>query len=385
MAEPDAAPLRILHAHSAFNLGGKEARAVRLMNLWGEKARHTILSANGSFGAAQSIAPGIVVDYPDNAPSLQGWPSPGRYWQLARYMRRFDLVLTYNWGSMDVVAAHRLFSPVVRLPGLIHHEDGFNEDEAAGLKPKRNHFRALMLGSARALVVPSGRLHRIARDAWRQPERRIHQIANGIDIAAYAEPPKPDAIAGLDKGDGRVVVGTLAGLRRVKNLSRLVRAVAPIKDKVRLVIVGEGDDRQAIEAEAKRLGVDVLMAGFLPDPARYVGLFDIFALSSDSEQFPISLVEAMAAGLPAVCTDVGDISGMVSPANRDYIVSCSDEAAFTAALARLVDGPDLRRAVGSANRVRAEADFDERAMVSAYARLYGSSAGKPDALAGSQR
>src|SRR3546814_13453089 len=67
------------------------------------------------------------------------------------------------------------------------------------------------------------------------------------------------------------------------------------------------------------------LPGFLPDPAHYIGLFDIFALSSDSEQFPISLVEAMAADLPIVATAVGDIPVMVSTDNRPLIVERDDE------------------------------------------------------------
>ena len=81
------------------------------------------------------------------------------------------------------------------------------------------------------------------------------------------------------------------------------------------------------------------MPGFLADPARWIGHFDIFALSSDSEQFPISLVEAMAAGLPAVATAVGDVSAIVSADNRPLIVEPDDEAAFAAALDSLSRPP----------------------------------------------
>ena len=105
------------------------------------------------------------------------------------------------------------------------------------------------------------------------------------------------------------------------------------------------------------------MPGFLADPARWIGHFDIFALSSDSEQFPISLVEAMAAGLPAVATAVGDVPAIVSDDNRPLIVEPDDEAAFAAALDSLADRRDLRRAIGAANREKAAADYDEKAMI----------------------
>jgi len=376
---------RILHLHSGFNLGGKEARAVRLMNIWGENAHHTIVSADhDAMGAAKAIAQNVFCDFPmDAAPSLHGLPEPRRYWRWARYMQGFDLVLTYNWGAMDAVMAHRMFSPFLKLPALIHHEDGFNEDEAERLKPKRNHFRRLALARAYALAVPSQLLQGIARDVWHQPENRVKLIFNGIDVDAYAEPPARDAIPGFAKEQGRVTIGTLAGLRAVKNLPLLVRALASLKNKVQLVIVGEGPERGVIEQQARAAGFDALvMPGFLSEPSRYIGLFDIFALSSDSEQFPISLVEAMAAGLPAVSTNVGDVTSMVSAENRPYIVPKADEVAMTGAFAELINHPDMRQSIGTANRKRAEQEYREADMVNHYAALYGAAMKRPQALTG---
>jgi len=380
----DVAPPRILHLHSGFNLGGKEARAVRLMNLWGGKAHHSVVSAEpDAMGAAKAIAPQLSCDFPqETMPSLHGLPAPRRYWQWARAMQGFDLILTYNWGAMDAVMAHRIFSPFLVLPALVHHEDGFNSDEADGLKARRNYFRWLALARAHALVVPSHILQGIAQNIWHQPESRVELIFNGIDVASYAPPPAPDAITGFVKQPGRITIGTLAGLRTVKNLQRLVRVLSPYRDIVQLIIVGEGPEREIIEAQARELEFDTLiMPGFLPNPRQYVGLFDIFALSSDSEQFPISLVEAMAAGLPAVSTDVGDVRSMVSEENRPFIIAREDEVAMRAAFAHLIDNPDLRKSIGAANRERAARSYQEADMVRRYAALYGAAMGRPQAFA----
>lgn len=373
-------PVRILHAHSTFSLGGKEARAVRLMNAFGDRAEHTILSAMpDQLSARNAIAPGIGAHFPKDAPSLTGRPGLARLFRIARYMRGFDLVLTYNWGAFDAVMARYLF----RGPPLVHHEDGFNEDEAEGLKPIRNLYRRLGLSAAHRLVVPSARLEAIARTIWAQPPERIERIANGIPVARFARRPEEGAIPGFVRREGEVVIGTIAGLRAVKNLPRLVRAFAAMRMKnARLVIVGEGPQSERIAAEARVCGVAdrVLLPGFLPDPARYIGAFSIFALSSDSEQFPISLVEAMAAGVPAVATAVGDIVSMVSDDNRPLIVEPADEAAFALALDSLAERPDLRRCIGRANRQKALAEYDEGAMIARYARLYGEAIGEPRAF-----
>jgi L-malate glycosyltransferase len=374
-------PVRILHCHSTFSLGGKEARAVRLMNAFGDRAEHVVLSAMPDrMGARGAIDRGVAVTFPSDAPLLTGKPTPARLARLARFMKGFDLVLTYNWGSFDAVMARRLFGG----PPLIHHEDGFNEDEAVKLNPKRNLYRRLGLRGADRLVVPSARLEQVALTEWRQPRARVLRIPNGVPVARFRQPVAADAIPGFERRPGEVVIGTAAGLRAVKNLPRLVRAFAAMRHKeARLVIVGEGPESEAIAAEARRCGVAarLLMPGFLADPARWIGHFDIFALSSDSEQFPISLVEAMAAGLPAVATHVGDVCDIVAEDNKPLIVAPADEAAFAAALDSLADQPQLRKAIGAANREKAAVLYDEGAMIAAYGRLYGEAIGDAQAFA----
>ena len=371
--------VRILHLHSTFALGGKEARAVRLMNAFGDAAEHAVVSAvPGQLSARAALEPGVRVAFPEDAPLLTGNPTPLRLFRLARYMRRFDLVLTYNWGAFDAVMARRLFGG----PPLVHHEDGFNQDEAEGLKPVRNRYRRIGLGAAYRLVVPSEQLEKVARTVWAQPESRIERIANGLPVERYAGPPEAGLLR-LPSEAGELVIGTVAGLRPVKNLPRLVRALAAMRHKkARLVIVGEGPESERIASEARTLGVGarVHLPGFIADPARYIGAFDIFALSSNSEQFPISLLEAMAAGLPVVATAVGDIPAMVSADNRPLIVSPDDEAGFAAALDSLADRPDLPASIGRANREKAVAHYDEKVMIARYARLYGEAIGAPRAL-----
>jgi L-malate glycosyltransferase len=369
--------LRILHCHSTFSLGGKEARAVRLMNAFGDAARHTILTAvPDALGAREAIAKGILVEFPTNAPSLEGKPSMARYRQMAGYMQRFDLILTYNWGAMDAVMTRRMFYKDV--PPLVHHEDGFNADEVDGLKPKRNWFRRLALPAAHALVVPSQTLEDIARNVWKQPRERVHRIMNGIDVAAYGKGAKV-AIPGLQKRRDEFIVGTLAGLRAVKNLPMLVRAVAALPN-ARLVIVGEGPERDAILAEANRLGFAhrLILPGFMADPHRYIGHFDVFALSSHSEQFPISVIEAMASALPIVSTDVGDVRNMVASDNQRFVVR--GEGALVDALRTLCTDRPLRQVLGRANRAKAVSDYAEKGMIDRYRALYEDAVRWPGAL-----
>ncbi len=371
--------MRILHLHSSFNPGGKEVRAVKLINRFGPGISHRIVSGvPGALGAADLIDPAIAVEYPADFPALAGRPTPWRLKALARAMLGHDLVLTYNWGGMDAVMAHRLFGKQLGLPPLVHHEDGFNQDEVIRLNPWRNTFRRIGVQGAQALVVPSQLLERIALTVWHQDRDRVRRIPNGVPLADYGGPADPRALPGLEKRPGDLWIGTLAGLRAVKNLPRLVRAFAQVPEPWRLVIVGEGPERDAIRAEAERLGLAdrVDLPGFAPDPAAVVGLFDLFALSSDSEQFPISVVEAMAAGLAVVSPAVGDVAAIVAPDNTPWIVTPGDDAALGAAMTQAATDQARRIAVGRANQARARAEFDEEAMVCAYRETYARAMGR---------
>jgi glycosyltransferase involved in cell wall biosynthesis len=375
-------PIHILHLHSTFNLGGKESRAVRLMNAFGDKARHTIVSAMpDQLGARDAIAKGIKYEIAQNPPPLSGRPSAKRYEEIARFMRRFDLVLTYNWGAIDGVMAARVFGK--GLPPIVHHEDGFNQDEAERLNPVRNMYRRIALPAANALVVPSHVLEKVAVKHWRQPPDRVHRIANGVATKLYAGKPDARLIPQLqNRREGEVFIGCVAGLRPVKDLPMLVRAVAGVNARFKLVILGEGPERQNIldAAEAMAIEDQVILPGFLPEPHRYMGLFDIFALSSRSEQAPISVIEAMAAGLPVVSTRVGDIPVMVAPENEPFLAPRHHEVDLRDRIDTLARHPDSMRYIGAQNRERACALFDEAQMIAAYARLYGAAMGRPDAL-----
>ena len=361
---------RILHIHSSFDPGGKELRCVRLINAFGRAATHALVSGEPTQRAAARLIEPMVVWA--KFPKLKGKPWPWRLNAMAQAMQGYDLICTYNWGAMDAVLAHTLFADVYKLPPLVHHEDGFNEDEAEKRKAGRNLYRRFALGRTSALVVPSHTLERIALEEWEQPRTRVRRIPNGIKTRAYARKPRPDVLPALVKRKGELWVGSLAGLRKVKNLTALVRAVAFLDDAWQLVIAGEGPERAAILAEAERQGIEhrVHLPGFVADPASVAGLFDIFALSSVSEQFPISVIEAMAAGLPVAAPAVGDVAKMVAEANRPFIVAPGDERELRRALTALAADPALRKTIGEANRIRARKEYDEAAMIERYKALY---------------
>jgi glycosyltransferase involved in cell wall biosynthesis len=378
MSTPADRPLRILHCHSTFGAGGKELRSVALMNAFGATLENVVVSGDlEAMGARDHIADDIKASFPADFPDFGGLPSPGRLVNIAQALKPFDLILTYNWGAMNVVMAHTVFARNFGLPPLIHHEDGFNEDEAGRLIPRRNWFRRAALTGTHSLIVPSMVLEQIALNVWQQPRSRVKRIGNGIDTVAFAAQPDHAALRVI-KRRGERWIGTLAGLRAVKQLPMLVRAIRDLPEEWQLVIIGDGPERDAIRAEANRLDIShrVHLPGAVNDPASVIGLFDIFALSSRSEQFPLSVAEAMAAGLPVVAPDVGDIRNMLAEPNAPFIAIPDDTEALGAMLAELAHDADLRVRIGAANKAKATAEFDVSTMVDRYRAAYGKATGR---------
>jgi glycosyltransferase involved in cell wall biosynthesis len=204
---------------------------------------------------------------------------------------------------------------------------------------------------------------RIARDVWKLPEAVIRYVPNGIDLARFATD-------GSGRGSGEPVIGTVAALREEKNIARLLGAFATLPSG-RLVIVGDGPERPALEALAASLGIAdrVQFVGHRQDTATFYAQFDIFVLSSDTEQMPLSVIEAMASGLPVVSTAVGDVRQMVAEENAALIVPL-EQAALAGALAGLIGGRDARRRIGLANLAKARRDFDQAAMFAAHGALW---------------
>jgi len=151
-------------------------------------------------------------------------------------------------------------------------------------------------------------------------------------------------------------------------IARALRAPYP----QRLLVAGDGPERTALEETARRLGIAdrVAFLGQIAHPEALFAELDLYALSSDTEQMPLGVLEAMAAGLPVAGVDVGDVKEMVALENRPFIVPRDDEPALAKALGSLVQDAQLRRAVGEANRRRAANSYPMKRMIDDYRRLF---------------
>lgn len=365
----------LLHVFSNFVPTGPELRTVELIGVFGSDFRHSIVSMDGRTSAAERLPPDVDVRLLSAPPRAGSFATTRRLRRLYQDERP-DLVLTYNWGAFDMLFAAR--SAGVRR--VIHHEEGFNEDEAEQLKRRRVWARRLVLPGVAAVVIPSERLRSIAVDLWRLRPERLRLIPNGIRLDRFTPAEgNPGLRARLGIPAEALVVGTAGSLRAVKNHARLLEAVAmagAVRKDIHLLLVGEGEERAALEARAAApdLAGRVCFAGYQQEPAPFYRAMDIFALSSESEQMPVALLEAMASGLPVVSTDVGDVRTMLSPEQAPFLVPPNSAAAvgLGGRIADLAGAPDLRRLLGSRNRTRAEERYSFAAMCARYRDVYGS-------------
>jgi glycosyltransferase involved in cell wall biosynthesis len=288
-------------------------------------------------------------------------------WRFRVLLRQWrpDVLVTGNWGAIEFAMAN--LPPLTR---HLHVVDGFGPEERETQIRRRVLIRRLVLSRGK-VIVPSRNLERIATEVWKLPARVVKYVPNGIDLTRFSAARAATTPAGGRSGPP--VIGTVAALREEKNLPRLVRAFATVaRDRpADLIIVGDGAARAELTALASQLGVAdrVTFTGHRDDtPALYAG-FDIFALTSDTEQMPLSVIEAMASGLPVVATDVGDVRAMLARENADHVVP-RDDAAIAASLDRLLDAPEDRARIGAANRAKAERDFDQAVMFAAWRQLW---------------
>ncbi len=359
----------VLHVFPSFGVGGIPLRMVRVINHFGRRLRHTVIALDRNFAAAEGFADDVDVALLPARRSAPGLLRSVLDNALALRRLRPDLLITYNWGAIEWAMANRLF-PISR---QLHFEAGFGKEEADAQIRRRVLFRRWALARCAKVVVPSHRLEELACRVWKLPAVRVAYVPNGVDVERFSDPVR-DRVPGFTRQPGEVVVGTVAPLRPEKNIGRLLRVFATLDASLgaRLVVAGEGTERPALERLASGLGLAgrVVFTGQVA-PEAVLGTFDIFVLSSDTEQMPNALLEAMAASRAIAAVDVGDVKSIVCVENREFIVARGDEPAFAMAISRLLADPNKRDALGRKNRARAVAEFSQERMFAAYLSIFG--------------
>ena len=272
----------------------------------------------------------------------------------------------------------RLLAPATRRTAVVYTLHGVPDSLAdlvagnARIAARRPRDRWLYLDAERALarwsgsrvVVPSEAVADYALRHIRLPAERVHVVPNGVDAESFA--PAADRVS---TGDVRAVwLGLLAP---VKRLDLLLDAVARVPG-LTLAIAGDGPLRDAVRCRIDELGLSerVTMLGSVPDPAPVLRAADLFVLTSAAENCPLSLLQAMATGLPVVTTAVGGIPEVVRDGVDGLLCPAGDEGALVTALSAMVADGIRRERMGASGRARIESRYAVDHCVDGLLKVY---------------
>jgi glycosyltransferase involved in cell wall biosynthesis len=282
----------------------------------------------------------------------------------SRLLRRFmpDVVMTRGVSGLYVGQA---------LAGFRRARHVYNEHLQVGMHlSRRREAMAYVISRKVDLVIA---VSPGQAGPWLErgyPRERIVVVPNGVEASSSAD-PRTVIRQELGIGDSEVVALLVASLRPEKRVSDFVRAVVLAREhcpELTGVVVGDGIERRAVEAAAAG-SAGVRLLGHRDDVPRMLAAADIFVLTSGREASPMSILEAMSAGLPVLATNVGGIPEIVAAGETGLLVEPADADALVAGLVTLAKDPKLRATMGQAAVRRHRERWDAEPMIDAYARI----------------
>jgi glycosyltransferase involved in cell wall biosynthesis len=266
-------------------------------------------------------------------------------------------------------------------PAIVHTYHGHVLEGYFGAAKSRLYLeleRALARVSDRLVGVSEATVDDLVRLGV-APRERFSVLPLGLDLAPLAEPDDRGLRQGTRGELGvapeetlLVFVGRVVPIKRLDLLLRALAQAGGPGPRLRLALVGDGEERPGLEALASELGIerDVLFLGYRRELRSLFAAADVGVLSSDNEGTPVSLIEAGAAGLPAVATDVGGVGEVVSE-QTGILVPPGDPAALAGALRQMADDPERRRTYGRAARSRVTERYGAARLIGDVDALYG--------------
>ena len=371
-----AAPLHIIHGVLALDVGGAERLVLALARAAvcaGHRVSVVCVERPGQLAPEAEAAGVRVVSLGKPAGRHPGFV--GKAGEVLAGLRP-DVVHTHQTGAaLYLGPAARKLSPPAPVVHTIH---GNHFRQAPGWRAALR-VRLLTREAARytdRFCCVSDEIAEAAGRWWTVPRRKLDVVPNGIAVDLPADLPSPVAVReGLAIPTGALVVGTVGRLAEVKRQDILIRALGLLTaahPATRLLIVGDGPERPKLEALAADLGLTdrVRFAGYQPRPEVYLRAMDVFSLTSRSEGFPVSLLEAWRAGAAVAATAVGGIPAVVSDGTDGLLFPPGDPAAAAAAIGRLLGDPALRARLAAAGRTTLADRYSLDRMAAEYECRY---------------
>ena len=353
--------LRVAHLIYGLGLGGLEQLVVQLSARGRKRGIEPTLIALGPDGPMRDLA--RSQDIPLEHITGDGLSLKTILGVRGALRRSGATVLhAHDLGPWLNAVAVRATSPSTKVLATFH--------EQRTPQGRKRQAANLAARFSEALVACGEQVRKDIR-AWAPSSSRVPVIANGVPLDAPATGAREQARKELRIPEGSVAIGYLGGLREIKGPDRLVDAFLDKfkdRDDVQLYLIGDGSMEAALREKARGRG-NVHFTGVVINGSRLLPAFDIYAQTSLSEGRSLSMLEAMAAGLPTVAHRLPAIEEIHGDDESALLVTLGDRKALSDALDRLVRDTGLRARLGAAARKRAQAHSIEP-MVDAYAALY---------------
>lgn len=357
--------MRILQVIESLEFGGAEKVVVMLANEL-VKSHEVSVCCLKTLGPLAAELDSRIRTFCLNKQEGNDYRLPFRLSRLFR-SERIDVINTHNWA---VFLEGALAAKLARVPVRIHTVHGPYTDYPAAWKGQLKRWlrhtleRWLARSFNRIITVSDSIQPYLIGQIGIQPAR-ITTVHNGIAARTIAHPPRGEQTT-------FITVGRLA---TIKNHTLLLRSFALLTrqyPQCRLIIVGDGPQRQQLEQLIRELGIGhaASILGFRSDIDELLGKADIFVLSSNYEGISIALLEAMRAGLPVIATRVGGVPETVRDRETGLLVAANDESAFLEAMLQLVSTPDLQKKFGQAGHAFFKKEFSLEQMTTRTVGIY---------------
>ncbi|HET6794533.1 MAG TPA: glycosyltransferase, partial [Acidimicrobiales bacterium] len=363
--------LRVVYVLGTLERGGTETQVVRLaveMKARGHDVRVVALSGGGPLEAVlhdHAVECHVFayrgLRFRDSRRRLRPWLA---LVEVGQVMRLAALLVRTRPDVCHALLfwAYTIAMPLAwlaRVPVRVNGRRGYPPERPGGLP--RRMLDGLSGRSSSCYVANS---HRLASDCARLEgvdESRFVVIHNGVDIPEVAAHPESEPATAV----------VVANLIAYKGHADLLVALSSVAPTLTTVLIGDGPERAHLAGLAARLelGDRVVFGGAVPDAAAALGGYQLSVLASHHEGFPNAVLEAMAAGLPVVATDVGGVPELVRHGVDGLLVPPRDPGALAAAIGHLVGDPSMRSAMGAAGRDRV-GDFSWPSCVDRHIAVY---------------
>jgi glycosyltransferase involved in cell wall biosynthesis len=368
-------PVRVCHILSSLLVGGAEMQLVNYLRVADrERFIHQVVCI-GRDGPLRAHLEPLLVPLVILGKQPQKLDLIKASWKLRQALRDFrpDVV---HMQAFNAAWRGRLVALTLRpRPALLYTEHGLKERTPSRFKRRAMIAvdRALAPWTDRLISVSQATLDlRLAREKY--PRSRTSVIYNGIDVERFASLTGAPVREELGIPAGRLVITAISRLEPHKNQATLITALERLAGRLdfHCLIVGDGSAAPALKAQAAQSAIAerITLTGYRPDVPDILAATDIYCLPSRSEDFPVAVLEAMAAGCAVVATPVGGVPEVVVERQTGLLVQPDDADGMAQALLTLGEDPDLRERLAQNGRQQVEAGFSVCHQADELERLY---------------